>query len=395
MRDQRAETEALPLAGVKVVDFSRLLPGPWCAQLLGDLGAEVIKVERPEGDPSRHNPPLYRKESVYFCSVNGNKRSAALDLTRPDDVETARRLIAEADVLVESFGAGRAKKLGIDWEAAEAVNPRLVYCSLTGFGQNGPLAHIPGHDLAVQAMSGILGVTRPAMPAFQAGDYAAAAMAVIGILAALRARDHSGRGRFLDVAMFDGLFGMGNIAFATALSRRAGGTGAPAMEVWGGNPRYAIYPTSDGRSVAVCLLETKIWREFCAAIGRTDLIFEDEDPSHRLSSHGERAVLYREAIAGFCAGHSRDEIGARMIALGLPVLPVLSPAEAVESEHAQARGLVETVEHPTEGSTAAIRSGLGASGLVRGRRLPAPVVGDWEGAGFGDPAEGRVAVRRA
>jgi crotonobetainyl-CoA:carnitine CoA-transferase CaiB-like acyl-CoA transferase len=391
----QTDSDALPLSGIKVVDFSRLLPGPWCAQLLGDLGAEVIKVERPEGDPSRHNPPLYRTESVYFCSVNGNKRSAALDLSRREDIETARRLIAEADVLVESFGAGRAKKLGVDWETAQALNPRLVYCSMTGFGQSGPLAHIPGHDLAVQAMSGILGVTKPAMPAFQAGDYSAAAMAVIGILAALRARDRSGRGRFLDIAMFDSLVGMGNIALATALSRQVGGPGAPAMEVWGGNPRYAIYPTHDGGSVAVCLLETKIWREFCRAIGRTDLIFEDENPSDRLSSHGGRAALYRTAIAEFCLAHTRDEIAARMIALGLPVLPVLSPAEAVESEHVAARGLVQPIEHPTEGATLTIATGLAPSGLVRRQRLPAPLVGELKGAGFTSPEHDGAAARPA
>ena len=374
-RGARPGGGALPLAGIRVADFSRLLPGPWCTQLLGDLGAEIVKVERPEGDPSRHNPPLYRETSAYFCGVNGNKTSLALDLSRPEDLAEAHRLIASADVLVESFAVGGAKKLGIDWETARGLKPDLIYCSITGFGQTGPLAHIAGHDLAIQAMTGILGVGPDAVPAFQAADYAAGAMAVIAILGALRRRDQAGEGGYLDIAMFDSLFGMGNIALASGMSRRAGGTGLPAMEVWGGNPRYAIYPTRDGKRVAVCLLEAKIWRAFCQAIERPDLIV-DEDPSTRLSGHAEHSERFREAISAFCLAHDRDEIGARMIALGLPVMPVLGPDDAVSSDNVEARGLIQTIVHPTEGPTLAIGSGLERTGLVRPQRSPAPTIGD-------------------
>ncbi len=365
---------ALPLSGIRIADFSRLLPGPWCTQILGDLGAEIVKVERPEGDPSRHNPPLYRSESAYFCGVNGNKTSLALDLTQAQDIGQAHRLIASADVLVESFASGGTRKLGIDWETARSLKPDLIYCSITGFGQTGPLAHIAGHDLAIQAMTGMIGVGPDAVPAFQAADYAAATMATIAILAALRRRDQSGEGGYLDIAMFDSLFGMGNIALASAMSRRAGGSGLPAMEVWGGNPRYAVYSTRDGRRVAVCLLEAKIWRAFCQAIDRTDLIF-DEDPSARLSGHGERSESFREAIASFCLAHDRDEIGARMIALGLPVMPVLDPDEAVASENVEARGLLQIITHPTEGPTLTIGSGLERTGVTRPQRSPAPAIG--------------------
>lgn len=373
------DRRALPLAGVRIADFSRLLPGPWCTQLLGDLGAEIVKVERPEGDPSRHNPPLYRETSAYFCGVNGNKTSLALDLSRPEHRAEARRLIASADVVVESFAAGGASKLGIDWGTARALRPDIIYCSITGFGQTGPLAHIAGHDLAIQAMTGLLGVGPDTPPAFQAADYAAGAMAVIAILGALRRRDRTGEGGYLDVAMFDSLFGMGNIALASAVARRAGGTGLPAMEVWGGNPRYAIYPTRDDKRVAVCLLEAKVWRAFCHAIERPDLVV-DEDPSARLSGHAEHAERFRAAIAAFCLAHDRDAIGARMIALGLPVVPVLSPDDAVASEHVAARGLLQRIVHPAEGPTLALGSGLGRTGLVRSQRSPAPTIGD-----AGDP----------
>lgn len=375
---------ALPLAGIRVADFSRLLPGPWCTQLLGDLGAEIVKVERPEGDPSRHNPPLYRESSAYFCGVNGNKASLALDLSRAADRDEAHRLIASADVLVESFAVGGAKKLGVDWETARALKPDLIYCSITGFGQTGPLAHIAGHDLAIQAMTGLIGVGPDAVPAFQAADYAAGAMAAIAILAALRRRDATGEGGYLDVAMFDSLFGMGNIALASAMSRATGGSGLPAMEVWGGNPRYAVYPTRDGRRVAVCLLESKIWGAFCRAIERSDLVV-DEDPSARLSGHAAHSERFREAIAAFCLAHDRDVIGARMVALGLPVMPVLDPDEAVASPNVAARGLLDTITHPTEGPTLTIGSGLERTGLTRPQRSPAPAIGD-TGTSFFMPA---------
>ncbi|MEP9380470.1 CoA transferase [Aquabacter sp. CN5-332] len=377
-------SEKLPLAGIKVADFSRLLPGPWCTQMLGDLGAEVIKVERPDGDPSRHNAPLYNRESVYFCSVNGGKQSLALDLSKPDHRTEAHRLIADADVLVESFGRGGAEKLDVHWDRAKALNPRLIYCSITGFGQSGTLAPIAGHDLAIQAATGLLSLSDAPAPAFQAGDYAAATMAVIGILGALRNRDRDGAGAYLDVAMFDAMFGMGNIGLASALGRLAGGTGTPAMEVWGGNPRYTTYPTRDGKRVAVCLLEAKIWRRFCEAIGRTDLAFADEDPAARLSSHGPRAELFRAVLSEYCLAHDRDEIGARMIALSLPVMPVLTPDEAVASDHVRSRGLLEQVDHPTEGRTFVLRNGLMEAGITRRSRGPAPTIGN---AHFPDDAQ--------
>ena len=236
----------LPLDGIRIADFSRLLPGPWCTQMLADLGAEVIKVERPDGDPSRHNPPLYNSESVYFCSVNGGKTSLALDLSTPEGRSAAHALISDADVLVESYGRGGAEKLDVHWDRANALNARLIYCSLTGFGQTGTLAQIAGHDLAIQAATGLLSLADTPAPAFQAADYAAATMAVIAIMGALRSRDRDGQGAYLDVAMFDALFGMGNIGLASALGRHAGGPGTPTMEVWGGNPRYRTYTTRDG-----------------------------------------------------------------------------------------------------------------------------------------------------
>lgn len=369
---------ALPLADVKIVDFSRLLPGPWATSMLADLGAEVIKVEQVGiGDPSRYNPPSYQDESVYFHSVNAGKRGIALDLSKAGGVEVAHKLLRWADVAVKSFRPQVAAKLKVDYATAKQINPRIIYCSISGFGQQGPLAAVPGHDLVIQAMAGILkphqdGNAMPGMPPFQAGDLAAANMATIGILAALRRRDQTGEGANLDIALLDSLVAMSNISLLPGLSRHAGGSGQPDLEAWGGNPRYAIYPTGDGGHLAVCLLEAKLWQQFCQAIGRDDLIVEERQED-RHSSHGERAALYREAIAGYCLSRSRDAIAAEMAKLAIPVMPVLSPDEAIAHENAETRGLAVRQPHPSQGATTELVNPLFGAGLAKGPgRSPAP-----------------------
>ena len=367
---------SLPLSEIKILDFSRLLPGPWCTQLLGDLGAEVIKVENPEGgDPSRHNPPLYREMSAYFASVNGNKSSLTLNLQAPGAREVLERLVHWADVVVESFSVGAAARLGVDYESLRALKPSLIYCSLSGFGQSGPLAQVPGHDLVIQAACGNLNAAPETMPSFQAGDFAAASMAAIGILSAIRRRDRSGEGAYLDIAMYDSLMAMGNIALGPALSRAGGGTGLPVVQVWGSNPRYNLYRSRDEKPVAVCLLEARLWRKFCEVIGRADLIFHDETAADRHSDHGTRGALYREGISAFCAAHGRDELVALMAEHDLPVMAVHSGDEALAHRHTQARGLVRRIEHPQEVEIPELVNPLHPTGLVRERRKPAPMLG--------------------
>lgn len=384
------------LEGVRVLDFSRMLPGPWCTQMLADLGADVVKVEQTGvGDLGRHNAPDFREQSVYFNTVNLNKRSVELDLADPEDRALAQSLMEGADVVVESFRSGVAARLGIDYETARSLNPSLVYCSVTGFGQHGPWAHIPGHDLVIQATSGVLGVAAtpgvaPPLPGFQTGDYVAASYAVIAILAALNRRAATGEGGSIDVSMFDALFSMGNIFNGLALARASGNDRTPGMELWGGNPRYATYTTADGRAVAVSLLEARIWAHFCRLIGREDLIDESEGPEDRHTAHGERSALYRKALAEFCAARPRDELVAEMARHDVPIVPVLAPDEAIASEHARARGLVEWIDHPREGRIPVLANPLAESGLTTGVRRPAPALGEhthdvrrqgWLGAG--------------
>lgn len=378
----RPATAALPLAGIKVVDFSRLLPGPWCAQMLADMGAEVVKVEQPcIGDPARHNQPDYRTGSVYFHGVNRGKRSLALDLAAPEGREVALRLIDGADVLIESYRRGVTTRLGIDADQARVRNPRLIYCSITGFGQDGPLAPVPGHDLVIQAMSGLMG-TQPAapgdpptVPGFQAADYAGATSALTAILAALLRRQQTGEGAYLDISMFDSLFAMLNVVMTGALARAAGNHDGPWIEVWGRNPRYATYATRDGGAVAVSLLETRTWEHFCRFIGRADLIAPDETPKDRHSTHGDRSALYRSTLTAYFASQDRDEVAARLLAADIPICPVSTPDEALTHPHIAARGLVEWIDDPTQGRIPRIANPLSRTGLADTRGLTAPELG--------------------
>jgi crotonobetainyl-CoA:carnitine CoA-transferase CaiB-like acyl-CoA transferase len=362
--------ETLPLADIKVVDFSRLLPGPWATLMFAYLGAEVIKVEQiGTGDPSRYNPPLYRDQSVYFHSVNAGKRSIAIDLSQPAGIDVAHKLLRWADVAVESYRPGVATKLKVEYDTAKSINPGIVYCSISGFGQQGPLSGIAGHDLVLQALSGLMklhqdGSRVPGMPPFQAADLAAANMATIGILAALRRRDKTGIGCNLDIALLDSLVAMSQISLLPGLSRAAGGSGKPDLEAWGGNPRYAIYPAADGGYLAVGLLEAKAWHQFCQAIGRADLILP-EGQEDRHSSHGERSELYRSVIGDYCGSLPRDAIAAEMARLAIPIAPVLSPDEAIAHENAKARSFAVIKHDPDQGAVTELTNPLKSSGLVR------------------------------
>jgi crotonobetainyl-CoA:carnitine CoA-transferase CaiB-like acyl-CoA transferase len=369
-----------PLAGIKVLDLSKLLPGPWCTQMLGDFGADVIKIEQPVvGDPARHNPPVFTGESTYFATVNNNKRSIALDLTRPEDREIAHRLIAGADIMVESFRRGVPERLQIDYETARKINPAIIFCSITGFGQTGPFAGIPGHDLVVQSVTGIMGAADNGLgvapvPSFQTGDYLAATYAVIAVLAALRQRDATGAGAYLDISMFDSMFSMSNIVGGSALARAAGHRGDNRMEVFGHNPRYSTYPTKDGKAVAVSLLEKGIWAEFCTLIERPDLVAEDEGPQHRHTLHGDRAEIYRAVIGEICLSRPRDELVDWLVSHNVPITPIYSPEEALASPHVRARGLVEWIDHPTEGRVPLYANPLRNSGLNLQPRTPSPAL---------------------
>jgi CoA:oxalate CoA-transferase len=327
------KTNQLPLSGIKIVDFSRLLPGPWATQMLAELGAEVYKVEEPDiGDPSRHSYPRYKENSVYFHATNGSKKSITIDLRQASGVEVAKRLIKHCDVVVESFRPGLMKKLGLDYEVASAINPKTIYCSISGFGKTGSLSHIAGHDLVIQSMTGLMGCApdgQATVPGMQSADFAGALYCVIAIQAALAQREKTGKGCDIDISMYESLFNMCLIPLSSSFAKSAGYSGEPRMESFGGNPRYSVYQSKDGRSIAITLLEFKIWKEFCLKIERPDLIYQDETPADRLSTHGERGIVYRKALTEYFSQFTWAQIMEHMLKTGIALAPVCSPEEAM------------------------------------------------------------------
>ncbi len=371
----------LSLTDVRVVDFSRLLPGPWCTQTLGDLGADVIKVEQPEiGDYSRFNPPTYKSGGAYFNSLNRNKRSIVLDLAVERDRAVAEDLTARADIIVESFRPGVTEKLGIDYASVARRNPSVIYCSVTGFGNDSALGRVPGHDLSVQGVAGTLGKhlepgRTPPMPTFQGGDFTAAAFATIGVLAAYIRRMATGVGCYLEIPMYDSLISVSNVALSGALARLAGYSGKPEMEPWGRNPRYNIYRTHDGKFVTVCLLEYRGWKRFCEYIGRSDLAPE-ESWADRHTDHADRADVFRQVISAFCLAHDRDELAEKMRQAEIAICPIYSTDEAVSSAHARERGVIKFGEHPVDGLIPHLVDPLARAGLTDPERRPSPQLGE-------------------
>ncbi|HEX2059056.1 MAG TPA: CaiB/BaiF CoA-transferase family protein [Actinomycetota bacterium] len=286
-----------PLAGLRVLDLTRLLPGGYATCLLADLGADVVKVEEPgRGDYIRLMPPMVRDVSANHVALNRNKRSVTLNLKAAEGREVFEELVPAFDVVVESFRPGVMDRLGIGWARLSALHPGLVYCAITGYGQDGPRAGVAGHDIDYAAYAGILGITGeeggpPVVPGVQIGDLAGGGMtAVIAILAALRKRDATGEGDFCDVAMTDGLVSWLSIHaaayFATGEVPRRG-----AMHLSGAYPCYRVYPVADGW-LAVGALEPQFWTALCDAIDRADL-----------------------AGDGFATGARRDEVVAELEAL--------------------------------------------------------------------------------
>lgn len=266
------------LQDIRILDLTRLLPGAICTMLLADMGAQVIKVEDPNGgDYARWMPPMLDGEGAFFRASNRNKRSVIIDLKQERGQNIFHELVKSADVLVEGFRPGVTKRLRVDYDTLKAINPRLVYCSLSGWGQSGPYATMSGHDLNYVALNGLLGGMRTAQPlGGQIADVGGAYVGVMGILAALFKRERSNAGDYVDVALFEaGMpFAMYQWveSFVTGLSGGMGG-------LTGGAPFYDVYLTSDGQPVALASLEPKFWHNFCHAVHRPDWVERHLDPT--------------------------------------------------------------------------------------------------------------------
>src|SRR3954464_13185169 len=261
-----------PLSGILVLDFTTLLPGPLATLMLAEAGAEVIKIERPEGEDMRAGVPRPEGAGAAFALVNRGKKGITLDLKNEKDRNRLRPLLEKADVLVEQFRPGVMSRLKLGFEDVRKINPRIVYCSISGYGQQGPRAGEAGHDINYQSLTGLLALqpgpaARPVIPPALVADIGGGTMpAVINILLGLRQRDATGKGVYLDVAMTDAMFTFAWYAYA--IGQATGSFPGPGeLRLVGGSPRYQLYPTKDGKLVACGALEDKFWSAFTAAIG--------------------------------------------------------------------------------------------------------------------------------
>ena len=334
-----------PLAGLKVLDLTRLLPGPVCTLHLADLGADVIKIEDTSlGDYARTMGlgAAPGEDSFFFRVVNRNKRGLRLDLKQPAGVDVFLRLARDADVIVESFRPGVVDKLGVGFAAVKAINPRIVYCAITGYGQDGPWRDRAGHDLNYIATSGVLDQIgtqngAPAIPNLQIGDLLGGALtAVMGILAAVIGSRTTGQGRYVDVSMTDATFAH---AYTGLLSVLARGQTLPRGEddLNGGLPGYGLYRTQDGRYMAVGALEPKFWKMCCDAIGKPEL----KPFGLARDAEGERT---RRELEVLFASQPLAYWAARFEDVDCGVTPVLSFEEAMAHPQLQARGMLPEID---------------------------------------------------
>jgi CoA:oxalate CoA-transferase len=342
-----ASTKQGPLHGVKIVDLTRVLAGPFCTALLADLGADVIKIENPlGGDDARSFGPFKSDRSIYFALINRNKRSICLDLKQDGDREIFKKLVTGADVLVENFRPGVTARLGVDYAAMSAINPRLIYLSISGFGQEGPLSSKPAFDTIVQAMSGLMSVTgAPDQGPTRVGESIADIMTGLygagAVSTSLYAREQTGLGVHLDLAMFDALLSIQITSLAQLLT-----TGVAPGRVGNRHPVSTPFDTfvaSDG--VVVIGAATKpMFETLCALMGRPDLILDPRFKSEGLRTHHEPEL--KVIIEEWTSRLAVAEIIRICEAAGIPVGPIWDLKAAAFGHNAQARELVSSAAHP-------------------------------------------------
>lgn len=332
-----------PLSGIRILDLSRLLPGAYASQMMADFGADVIKVEEPgSGDYGRSTPPYGPNGmGLVFTAVNRNKRSMTLNLKSEQGCAIFRSLVKQVDVILESFRPGVLERLGLGYESLKEINPGLIYCAISGYGQDGPYKNRAGHDLNYVGYAGLLHFNRgshgePAMPATQLADLAGGGyQAVIGILTALVGRGQTGEGRMVDVSMTEGAMSLLPIVTATYLNNdKAPIPGRSNLD--GGLPCYNIYETRDGKYITLAALEPKFWHTFCTRVGHLELL-----PFHMPVGPGEREEAVNALKAIFKA-KTRDEWMAELADLDACLGPVYSIEEAFNDPHMQARGVTVT-----------------------------------------------------
>lgn len=366
-----------PLNGIRVLDLSRLLPGPLCTLHLADMGADVIKVEEVStGDYARTLPSPQKTNSAFFLAVNRNKRSITLDLTKEEGKNIFLKLSKTSDVIVESFRPTVVNKLGIDYESIKNINPKIIYCSITGFGQTGPYKDKAGHDLNYCSYAGIIDSSlkkgeRPSIPNFQIADIVGGSLnGVMGILAALIYQKTTGQGQYIDVSIMDGVLAHTVVALSNLDSSQNGGN---KNMLTGELPCYNIYETLDNRFIVVAALEFKFWKSFCEAIGRDDLI-----QFHLSIDDAEKIHIYNE-IQAIIKTKTFEHWIQHFNHINCCVTPVLTMEEAIKNEQAIARNMVITKEHPYEGAVTQFNMPIKFSGFEFKVERPAPLLGEHTG----------------
>ncbi len=378
------------LDGVRVLDLSRVLAGPWATQILADLGAEVIKVERPgEGDDTRAwGPPFVgegeERQSAYFLSANRGKRSICIDLAAPEGQGIVRRLAQRADVVVENFKVGALARYGLDWENLSLLNPRLVYCSITGFGQEGPHAQRPGYDFLIQAMGGLMSVTgAPDGPPMKAGvalvDILTGLYACNGVQAALRHRDRTGQGQRIDIALLDCLMAsMANQALSTLV------TGQDPPRLGNAHPSiapYDVFPGADGHLILAVGNDGQFAR-LCQVLGAPELASEPA-----FATNAARAVnrpALSERLNALLAERTCADWLARLEAANVPAGPINGLNAAFDDPQARARGLRIEVPHATLGTASGVASPLRLSATPPAYERGPPALGQDTGEVLGE-----------
>lgn len=368
------DTKRRALDGMVVLDLTRLLPGAFCSQILADMGAEVIKIETPDGgDYNRSWEPKAKEESGSFLLLNRNKKSVTLNLKNADAKAAFRRLAAKADVVLEGYRPGVMDRLGLSYETLRKDNPGLVYCAISGYGQDGPMRLSVGHDLNYLAIAGALQLfgrpgEGPSVPGLSIADVGGGSlMATTGILAALRSRDRTGEGQFVDISMTDGTVAWLSLHGADYLFGGIEPKGGERPFI-GQAPCYAIYLCADGRHVALGALEAHFWERFC----------ELGDLPAEMRTHypeGEEADRQRACIARIMLGRSRDEWVALAEEADIPLSPVNSMEEAFRHPQLVHRGMLQHIDHPVEGRIPQLGFPIKLSETPCDMRAPPPLLG--------------------
>ncbi len=364
-----------PLDGLRVIDLSTHLSGPYCSMLLADLGADVIKVERPEGDDMRQVPPFVNGESAPFMLFNRNKRSVVLDLKTAVGRQACLALAARADVFLENFRPGVAERLGLDYGTLARANPRLVYCSISGFGQTGPYRDRGGFDLIAQAMSGLMSITgeetgQPLRIPVPISDLCAGMFAAFAVLAALQARHRTGVGQWIDHSLFEAAVSLGVYEAAGYLTT---GEIPPRLgPAHRGSAPYQAFRTKDGW-VALGAASQGLWERLCEVLGEPTLA---TDP--RFTTNARRVEHWRELAELLQARFELEPTGHWVKALeaaGIPVGPVLTYDQVFAHPQTRARDLVVEVEHPRAGTVRLLGIPVKLSATPGCIRRPAPLLG--------------------